>query len=51
MRGTVWMAGQCRSWYLDRNGRNAALWPDSSWRFYRRVRTFDPREYVAMHSK
>jgi cation diffusion facilitator CzcD-associated flavoprotein CzcO len=47
MRGTVWTAGHCRSWYLDRTGRNSALWPDSSWRFSRRVSSFDPREYVA----
>jgi hypothetical protein len=47
MRGTVWVDGRCASWYQDRTGRVAALWPDSSWRFYRRVSTFNPREYVA----
>jgi cation diffusion facilitator CzcD-associated flavoprotein CzcO len=47
MRGTVWVSGGCASWYLDRTGRNSALWPDSSWSFYRRVSAFDPREYVA----
>ncbi|HLG89629.1 MAG TPA: NAD(P)/FAD-dependent oxidoreductase [Alphaproteobacteria bacterium] len=26
MRRTVWMTG-CKSWYLDRNGRNTTLWP------------------------
>jgi hypothetical protein len=37
MRGTVWVAGHCRSWYLDRTGRNSSLWPDFTWRFRRRL--------------
>jgi hypothetical protein len=48
MRGTVWRAGGCASWYLDAAGRNAVLWPDFSWRFRRRVARFDPREYAAV---
>jgi hypothetical protein len=47
MRGTVWVDGGCASWYLDRTGRNSALWPDFAWRFRRRVARFDPAEYVA----
>ncbi len=27
LAGTVWNAGGCSSWYLDRNGRNTTLWP------------------------
>jgi cation diffusion facilitator CzcD-associated flavoprotein CzcO len=46
MRGTVWIAGGCSSWYLDRTGRNSTLWPDSSWSYYRRASTFDAREYM-----
>jgi cation diffusion facilitator CzcD-associated flavoprotein CzcO len=46
MRGTVWTAGGCASWYLDRTGRNSTLWPDSTWRFRRRVARLDPAEYV-----
>jgi cation diffusion facilitator CzcD-associated flavoprotein CzcO len=45
MEGTVWNAGGCRSWYLDRTGRNSALWPDFTWRFRRRVARLDPAEY------
>lgn len=29
MRTTVWNAGGCRSWYLDRTGRNSTIWPKS----------------------
>jgi cation diffusion facilitator CzcD-associated flavoprotein CzcO len=46
MVGTVWTAGGCASWYLDRKGRNAALWPDFTWRFRRRAARFDPGDYA-----
>ncbi|HJQ30883.1 MAG TPA: NAD(P)/FAD-dependent oxidoreductase [Pyrinomonadaceae bacterium] len=46
MKGTVWTAGGCASWYLDRTGRNSTLWPDSTWRFRRRVARLDPAEYL-----
>jgi cation diffusion facilitator CzcD-associated flavoprotein CzcO len=45
--GTVWVRGGCRSWYLDRAGRNSALWPGATFSFTRRVRRFDPEEYRA----
>jgi cation diffusion facilitator CzcD-associated flavoprotein CzcO len=43
---TVWNAGGCSSWYLDKTGRNSTLWPDATWRFRRRVEKFDPAEYI-----
>jgi len=46
MCGTVWTAGGCKSWYLDRTGRNSTLWPDSSWSYYRRASAFDARAYA-----
>jgi cation diffusion facilitator CzcD-associated flavoprotein CzcO len=46
-RGTVWTAGGCRSWYLDRTGHSSAIWPDFTWRYARRVARFRPEEYVA----
>jgi cation diffusion facilitator CzcD-associated flavoprotein CzcO len=45
MSGTVWMAGGCRSWYIDRNGRNSTLWPDFTFRFFASLRRFDAAEY------
>ncbi|HET8645786.1 MAG TPA: NAD(P)/FAD-dependent oxidoreductase [Vicinamibacteria bacterium] len=47
MRGTVWTAGGCASWYLDRTGRNSTLWPGFSWSFRRRVSRFRPQDYAA----
>ncbi|WP_234443921.1 flavin-containing monooxygenase [Streptomyces sp. NRRL S-1868] len=43
--GTVWNAGNCRSWYLDEHGRNPSIWPTYTWRFRRQTRRFDPHEY------
>jgi cation diffusion facilitator CzcD-associated flavoprotein CzcO len=43
---TVWNTG-CSSWYLDAGGRNAALWPDWTWRFRRRTARFDAGSYLA----
>ena len=47
MRRTVWTTGGCASWYLDAHGRNTTLWPDTTWRFRRATRAFDPGAYVA----
>lgn len=46
MQGTVWLAGGCSSWYLDRTGRNSTLWPTYTTSFKRRVERFDAGEYV-----
>jgi cation diffusion facilitator CzcD-associated flavoprotein CzcO len=43
---TVWNTGGCSSWYLDRNGRNATIWPDFTFRFWGRMRRFDPQAYA-----
>ena len=45
MERTVWLRGGCTSWYLDANGRNTTLWPYSSLRFRRELRTIDAREF------
>lgn len=46
MRGTVWTSGGCASWYLDRSGRNSALWPGAAYQFRLRVARFQPGEYL-----
>jgi cation diffusion facilitator CzcD-associated flavoprotein CzcO len=45
MRRTVWVTGGCRSWYLDADGRNIALWPDFTWVYAWQNRRFDPSNY------
>ncbi len=46
MKTTVWNAGGCASWYIDKTGRNSTLWPDATWRYRRRVQRFEPSEYL-----
>ncbi|NUQ20440.1 MAG: NAD(P)/FAD-dependent oxidoreductase [Gemmatimonadaceae bacterium] len=46
MRGTVWTAGGCASWYLDVTGRNSTIWPDFTWRFRRRLSRLRARDYL-----
>jgi cation diffusion facilitator CzcD-associated flavoprotein CzcO len=45
VQGTVWNAGGCRSYYLDRNGRNSTIFPGSTLELRRRMR-FAPGEYA-----
>jgi cation diffusion facilitator CzcD-associated flavoprotein CzcO len=47
-QGTVWLAGGCASWYLDRQGHNTTLWPDFSFRFRRMLSEFDRHNYVGL---
>lgn len=45
MKGTVWTAGGCQSWYIDKTGRNSTLWPGYTFSFMQQAR-FRPEEYV-----
>jgi cation diffusion facilitator CzcD-associated flavoprotein CzcO len=45
LKGTVWDAGGCASWYLDAHGRNTTLWPGTSWSFRRATRRFELAEH------
>ena len=46
LEGSVWNTGGCSSWYVDANGRNTTIWPDFTWRFWKRTREFDPAQYT-----
>ena len=45
--GTVWQSG-CKSWYLDKSGRNTALWPGFTFEFRAHTRRFDPSVYTPL---
>ncbi|MFZ0665382.1 MAG: NAD(P)/FAD-dependent oxidoreductase [Acidimicrobiales bacterium] len=47
---TVWNSGGCRSWYLDKRGRNTTIWPGYTWDFRRRTRHFDRSAYEGIKS-
>lgn len=49
-RKSVWTQGGCRSWYLDGQGRNIAIWPGSSWSYRRATRRFDLDAYTVTHA-
>ncbi|MET7906347.1 NAD(P)/FAD-dependent oxidoreductase [Streptomyces sp. NPDC005355] len=51
LEGTVWNAGNCRSWYLDEHGRNPSIWPTYTWRFRRATSRFDPSEHLLSTSE
>jgi cation diffusion facilitator CzcD-associated flavoprotein CzcO len=42
---TVWNTGGCKSWYLDKNGRNSMIWPDYTFKFAKRLERFDLESY------
>ncbi|MDQ3260304.1 MAG: hypothetical protein M3Q00_05880 [Pseudomonadota bacterium] len=50
LKKAVWGTG-CRSWYLDRNGRNTTLWPGYTWKFRNLTRRFDVADYEAESSR
>lgn len=46
-QGTVWIAGGCKSWYVDdRSGRLTLVWPDFAHSFRDENGTFHPGDYV-----
>lgn len=45
--GTVWLAGGCKSWYVDqRSGRLTLIWPDFAYSFRDENGTFHPEGYA-----
>jgi len=43
-KSTVWLAG-CKSWYLDKTGRNSVLWPGSVVAFQRKIPKFEANDF------
>ena len=44
LQGTVWNSG-CKSWYLNKQGRNTTLWPGFTFSFRLLTRRFNPTVY------
>jgi cation diffusion facilitator CzcD-associated flavoprotein CzcO len=42
---SIWQTGGCRSWYLDAQGRNTTLWPDSVMAYRRSARRARMADY------
>ncbi|WP_198320695.1 flavin-containing monooxygenase [Azohydromonas aeria] len=46
-QGSVWLAGGCRSWYVDeRSGRLTLVWPGYAWAFRDANSRFHPEDYL-----
>ena len=45
MADSIWQAGGCKSWYLDAQGRNTTLWPDSVMAYRRSARRARMADY------
>ncbi|MFN8276006.1 MAG: NAD(P)/FAD-dependent oxidoreductase [Chitinophagales bacterium] len=43
--GTVWNSG-CMSWYLNAQGRSAAIWPDFTFRFKKLTNNANESDYI-----
>lgn len=50
LQPTVWNAGGCNSYYLDVRGINSSIYPWSTVNLRRRMRRFDPADYIAVSS-
>ncbi len=46
MKGTVWVAGGCESWYLDDTGRNSSIWPGFTFSYARAASRVDVDDYA-----
>jgi cation diffusion facilitator CzcD-associated flavoprotein CzcO len=42
--GTVWQSG-CVSWYQQDGGKNFALWPTYTWKYWLQTRKLNPADY------
>lgn len=47
LKSTAWNSG-CRSWYLDRTGRNTTMYPGLTFAYRRRMATFNPGDYFVI---
>jgi hypothetical protein len=46
LSSSVWSEGGCKSWYLDADGVNRALWPGFSFEYWARTRHARRADYV-----
>jgi cation diffusion facilitator CzcD-associated flavoprotein CzcO len=46
LANTVWNAGGCKSYYLDRNGTNSTIYPWTTLDLRRRTARFDAKDYL-----
>lgn len=50
LEGTVWQSG-CVSWYQQDGGKNFALWPTYTWKFWLETRRLNPNDFRLLGNK
>jgi len=45
LKGTVWQAGGCSSWYQAADGKNFSLWPTYTWKYWLETRKVNVADY------
>jgi cation diffusion facilitator CzcD-associated flavoprotein CzcO len=45
LRGTVWVTAGCNSWYMDKTGRNASIWPSYTFIYRSRALSMQLADY------
>jgi cation diffusion facilitator CzcD-associated flavoprotein CzcO len=50
MAKTVWAKGGCKSWYLNKDGRNETLWPGFTFEFILKTKTFKAKLYDPIYA-
>ena len=45
LKGTVWQAGGCSSWYQAADGKNFSLWPTYTWKYWLETRKVNAADY------
>lgn len=50
LKGTVWQAGGCSSWYQAADGKNFSLWPTYTWKYWLETRKVNVADYNFIHT-
>ncbi len=45
LQRAIWSTGNCKSWYVNANGKNTTLWPGFTFKFRQELAHFDLRDY------
>ena len=48
LKNSVWQSG-CVSWYQNDLGKNFALWPDYTWRYWHKIKDVRLQDYHLLH--
>ena len=51
LQTSVWNAGGCQSYFIDKNGRNSTNWPGTTGAMRRRLKRFRLKDYVVDSSR